>query len=74
MDPKQHGFFFTKITGTVPLFNGHIPFFTYHANGPLVGRAPVGRIRRLHVFDSLRGPRFFLLPPVVSHLLSKPKA
>ena len=26
----------TKIMGTVPLFNGSVPYLTCHANGPLV--------------------------------------
>ena len=29
MDPKQHGYFFTKIMATVPRFKGSVACFTY---------------------------------------------
>ena len=29
MDPKQHGYFFTNIIGTIPLFNRSVPLFCY---------------------------------------------
>ena len=37
LDPKQCGYFFTNIMGTVPLFNGSIIFFTCHVRGKFVG-------------------------------------
>ena len=36
IDPIQHGYFFTKRMGTIPLFNLSVPDFTCSANGPLV--------------------------------------
>ena len=36
MDPNQHGYFFTKITGTIPLLDGSVQFFSYRVNGPEV--------------------------------------
>ena len=34
--PKKQRYFFTKITGTVPLVNGSVPFFTCCVNSPLI--------------------------------------
>ena len=36
VEPNLHGDFFTKIVGTVALFNGSVPFFACRIKGPLV--------------------------------------
>ena len=34
MDPAKLGHFLTKVVGTVPLFNGSVPYFACSVNGP----------------------------------------
>ena len=54
MDPKQQGYFFTKIMSTVPLFNGSVPFSACRVNSPLVCVALVSFLRAQEAREGIK--------------------